>query len=219
MIPSLKVTPRDSQILEALTLKIRLLSAEQAAAAWWPGVRRGASQVRARLDALATAGMLSRHEVFAHQLLALEQLVLAWRPGQPQPTENELGAAAYRLKTRWPDESPARTVVYTATRKLANRIGGFNGHMPHRDQVSHDLHVTQLYLQLLRREPETARRWRGEELGKTDQGYGEKLPDAVLMDEAGRPYLAIEFGGRYSKGRVRDFCRHCAQRGIGFDLW
>jgi hypothetical protein len=219
MVPSASATKRDTGILEALTLKIRLLCVEQAAATWWPGVRSGVSQARARLDGLVAAGTLARHEVFCHPLLPLEAPVLVWRPGEPQPTEDVFGAVAYRLKTRWPDEPPARTVVYTATPKLANRLGGFNGRMRHRDQVTHDLHVTQLYLEFLRRDPEAARRWRGEELGKSEQGYGEKLPDAVLVDDAGRPCLAIEFGGRYSKGRVRDFYLHCAGRGIGFDLW
>lgn len=219
ILGSLKLSHRDRQILDCLTQKVRMISAEQAAATWWTANRDAACHAGTRLDALVTAGVLGRHEVFSVPLLAHTEPVLSWRPGQAQPTDDDFGAAAYRLKTRWPDEPAGRWVVYTATRQLANRIGGFEGGIPYRDQVSHDLHVTELYLRLLRSEPEAAHAWRGEELGKRDQAYAEKLPDAVLVDAEGRPYQAIEFGGRYAKARVRAFCDHCFARRLGFDLW
>lgn len=212
--PSLST--RDSQIVDALTRRIRLVSLDQAARVWWSRNRQPLRDARRRLDALSHTGLLLCRKVDVYPMLDLTAPVCSWSPGEDEP---EFGGIANRLRSRWPQAAAQRTVVYTATRRLANRIGGFDGRLQHRHQVTHDLHVSELYLRMLVREPKRARAWVGEELSKAGQAYGEKLPDAVLHGDDGRPFQVIEFGGRYSKPRVRDFHQHCATNGLAYELW
>lgn len=215
----IRLQSRDHQILEAVTCRVRMLTVSQVAETWWSGRRDPNRQARSRLDALCANELLHRHNVYALPMQPLATPLLVWRPDQPLPTGELLGSIAYHLQTRWPHDPPKRTAVITATRRLANRIGGFAGGVSYAEQVTHDLHVTQLYLDLLRREPGRAARWRSEELLKSRQAHGEKLPDAVLVNGNGRMNWAIEFGGRYSKRRLQELVDHCANRGMGIEIW
>ncbi len=212
------VSRRNAQIFDALTLRIRLLSLDQIASTWWDTTSHPVRNARRHLNRLCVAGRLKCRTIPTYPMIDLAEPIFSWRPGDPQPTDAELGAIAYRLQSRWPDTPQRPTVIYTATPSMANRLGGFDGRIQHRHQVTHDLHLTELYLRLLREEPDRARRWAGEELAKPTQGHGEKLPDAFLCDDNGRPVHVIEFGGRYPKHRVRDFHEYCSTNGLSYDL-
>ena len=79
------------------------------------------------------------------------------------------------------------------------------GHLTNIAQVSHNLHVTEVYLGFLEREPAIAAAWASEdELGETRKKF-EKQPDAVLYDRDGKPRLAVEFGGLYGVDKLQAF--------------
>ena len=207
---------RNESILDALALRIHVLSLDQIARTWFGDQARAVAGVRRLMERLIKTGLAAVRREYSYPMLPLTGPILAWNPGQAEP---DLGAIAYALQSRWPD-APSRVVeVYTSTPRLANRMGGFDGRLRHRDQVTHDLHVSEIYLRLYQTDPDLACRWMGEELSKSGQEYGEKLPDAVIADESGRPVRAIEFGGRYPKKRVQAFFEHCAQRNLAFELW
>lgn len=207
---------RNESILDALALRIHVLSLDQIARTWFGEQARPAEGARRLMERLVKSGLAAAKREYSYPMLPLTGPILAWNPGQAEP---DLGAIAYALQSRWPD-TPSRIVeVYTSTPQLANRLGGFDGRLRHRDQVTHDLHVSEIYLRLYQTNPDLACQWMGEELRKSGQEYGEKLPDAVIADESGHPVRAIEFGGRYPKKRVQAFFEHCVQRNLAFELW
>jgi len=207
---------RNESILDALALRVHVLSLDQIAQTWFGGQARADAGARRVMQRMVKAGLAAMKREYCYPMLPLSGPILAWAPGQAEP---DLGAVAYSLQSRWPEASSRVVEVYTSTPRLANRIGGFDGRLRHRDQVTHDLHVSEIYLRLFQTNPDLACRWMGEELCKRGQEFGEKLPDAVLADASGRPARAIEFGGRYPKKRVQDFFEHCAQRNLAFELW
>lgn len=108
--------------------------------------------------------------------------------------------------------------MYLATQVTNNRLGG-----PDRrkrtfsDQISHELHVSEIYIRLLRTDPDAAAAWLGEDvLGKA--GHKLKAPDAIIRRKDGLE-LGIEFRGGYDADRVQDLHVDCAQRGRPYELW
>ena len=139
-------------------------------------------------------------------LIDLAKPLVVWEPGDSLP---EFERAAWRLARRW-KAACRETVVYVATPRGA---GAVRRTRPRRiksaGQVTHDLHVTLLYLQFLTCNPQSAARWVGEDAIPVKPGV--KVPDALLVDDAGHPLRAIEFGGSYPARRLaRPFHAHCA---------
>lgn len=207
---------RATVILDALALRVHLLSLPQIAGIWWGNNKHPLAGARRFMDRLVESGLVARKILYAYPMIELSAPVVRWRPGDFEP---DFGAVAYQLQSRWPDLPEQSIEVYTSTPRLANRMGGFNGRIQHRDQVTHDLHMSQLYLHYATSNLLAGRQWMGEELRKRGQEYGEKLPDAVLVDETGAQNCAVEFGGRYPKKRVRDFHDHCVTQRLAYELW
>lgn len=88
------LTNRDSQIIEALTQKVRLFAQRQIAEHWFGGEMVNA---RRRLKRLAAIGLVTRLSVQARPLPPLERPLACWRPGEPEP---DFGAIAYRCQER-----------------------------------------------------------------------------------------------------------------------
>lgn len=216
----LQLTPRDRAILETLTFKVEVISVPQLAQSWWAESASGEDHARQRLDALETAGFVCGYSVHARALLPLSEPVFTWTPGDADPNPY---AIAERLQRRWDDEGPPQlTRVYVATQQTANRFGqsaSFAGELKQPGQVTHDLHMTAIYLRMMRSYPDLAKGWVGEASRKADLEMFEKLPDAILVDGQGQARLAIEFGGKYDHRRVAAFHEHCADRKLAYELW
>lgn len=206
-------TRRDENILETLTLKIRLATLEQISKRWWATSLRPKQATRARLRKLEDAGWLLRKRVNIHPLLSLHEPLQAWQPGNATPA---FGKLAHRLRSRW-KEPMQLTTVYVATKRAAHVFGGFGGGFKHRNQLTHDVHVSAIYFMLLHTEKNIEQRWSGEEL--LELGTEEKRPDAMLFDSNGIPTEVIEFGGRYDARRIAAFHSFCQLRRIGYRLW
>jgi hypothetical protein len=207
-------TDRDSELLSTLAFKVRMLSLEQIAGAWWGGSSDPRRFARRRLGPLARAGLLEEREVLAHPLLPLEAPVFAWSPDEPGP---DVEAVSYRLKSRW-TEKPRRTSVFTATRRTIAELGGAGGRLPALGQETHDLHMGTIFLRRLREDPAAAEAWVGEDVFAPNR-RGQKLPDAVILDGAREVTLAVEFAGSYGPRRVARFHEDCARRGTAYELW
>lgn len=207
-------TDRDSELLNALAFKVRLLSLEQIASAWWGDSSDPRRFARRRLGPLARAGLLEERAVLAHPLLELEAPQFRWTSGEPGP---DVHALSHRLQSRW-TEKPRRTQVFVATRQTIAELGGAGGRLPTLGQETHDLHMGSLYLRRLRERPAEAEAWVGEDVF-APRRRGEKLPDAVLLGPDGEVTLAVEFAGSYGPERVARFHEDCAQRGTAYELW
>jgi hypothetical protein len=211
----MQLTERDSALVRALTSKIRLLTFGQIAANFWPAGESGKLNARRRLAELESRELIEKTRVVFHPLLEMTRPVVAWKPGDRKP---DTAAVSTRLITRWPDELTEAT-AFIAGRKAISLFGSKAlGKIKNRYQVTHDLHVSEVYLFFHRTNPRLAAAWVGEEIlapSRKDQ----KLPDAILHDEKGRPRLVIEFGGKYPERRVTAFHDDCEARGLPYELW
>ena len=207
------MTGREQTILETLTHKVHLMAARQAARAWWSAAPPGVRSAEAALRALADGGWLRRLPVKAEPELPLEAPLFIWRPDEPAPN---FGALAHRVRSRW--QQPAvQAVVYLATPRAAAALGGVVPSVKPQN-VTHDLHVTTLYLRRLMTAPADAGAWVLEDFlaeERTDQ----VLPDAILRDAGGRDRCAVEFAGKYPAERLRRFHADCVARDLPYELW
>lgn len=207
-------TERDQDILRTLTLRVRILSIDQLAKAWWSDTGNPRRAARRRLDQLEAARLVSRRSVLARPLLPLASPVFIWEPGNEAPDPE---AVSHELRSRWVDP-PRATTVYLATRRTLNQYGGTGpAKLPPLGQETHDLHVAELYLRLQASEPRAASAWVGEERYRAER-RGEKRPDAMLVGPDG-PYLVVEFAGAYDSKHVDSFHRDCARRRMPYELW
>jgi hypothetical protein len=207
------LTDRDVEILETLTLKVRLLTLPQIRRTWWPAATTPEKAV-ARLKELTFAGLLEPFEVLALPLLDLRAPLFRWRPGASDP---DCAALASALKARWPAPPPRLTVVYVASRFAGNWLGGTGGRL-HRGQETHDLHVAAVYLYFLKHKPPMAAAWVSEDR-KGKAGFRIKDPDAFLEYPDGRPSEAVEFAAAYDQKRLGEFHAHCARNDLRYQLW
>lgn len=209
----LRITDRDADLLSTLSLRVRLLSREQILRTWWHGTRH-ASQPRLRR--LIRRGLLSERAATAinvgKRLLPLSE----WVPEEAPP---DFGALAWLLKQRW-SSSLRPTTVYFATAHCARLFGGVRlGRVPRAFQVSHDLGVAEMFLALRWRSPAAVELWIDEDrLAPFRRGM--KLPDAILaIAPSADPIRVLEWGGLYSKRRLRAFHLDCEGRGLTYEIW
>lgn len=205
------ITERDREIVRTLLDKVRLMSEGQVATTWWAG---GAAPAARRLRSLADGGWLLGARMLARPLLPLDVPLVAWEPRDPAP---EFGSLSWRAQSRW--TSPATfTRIWRAAPLAAARLGG----AARRDvknlcQVTHDLHVAEVYLAFLRDSDPRAAMWVGEDAVPPGL-IGGFLPDALLL-RRGRIARAIEFGGAYPLGRFARFHEHCEFLGIPYTVF
>ena len=208
------VTDRDLMVLQTLGNPVRCMVHPQIAAAWWPPTLAGYKNAAKRLFHLVRADLLRMQQVLAHPLLPLECPAVTWRPGEPAPA---FPALAWRLQNRWTAHPLRRRVYFCAPRAIALLGSRAPGKLKNLCQLTHDLHVAQVYLAYRRWWPELATHWVGED-AYTANPYGEKIPDALLIKN-GIPYRAVEFGGRYPASRLIAFHNDCVCLSLPYEIW
>jgi len=214
------LTERDDALIRALLGKIRIVSFDQVARAWWPESESGRTNAKRRLHELIEEKLLVRERAFARPMLTLSEPIFLWKPGKTGPDYEKL---SYQLQSRWTSQSgstePRAVTVYFASHRAAHVLGGHAvGRIKNPSQVTHDLHLSELYLKILREDPNLAKAWAGEEVIAPTRVH-QKLPDAILLDSKGLPRLVMEFGGAYPPDRVKAFHEDCEMRGLPYDMW
>ena len=155
---SLTLNERDHELLHALVRKVRVFTQRQIAEHWW---QADLANARRRLKQLAEAGLVARVTVHARPLPELAQPVIVWRPGQPAP---DFGQAAYQLQRRWAGKALRAATAYIATQAAAQMLGGkHRGEIHQPTQVTHDLGVAAVWMQLHRTAPQWAEAWHSED--------------------------------------------------------
>lgn len=210
---NLALTARDCDILETLTLRVRVLSVAQIGRVWWPDSTSPTQLACRRLMQLQQAGYIESFHLMAHPELTLIAPLATWKPRNPTP---DFGSLSWRLRSRW-----TRPLINTrcaiATRSAGQFFGGYGGRKPRRAETSHDLHLSAVYLQIRAVEPNRAATWISEADRKKDSGFGEKLPDGIVID--GQQKTAIEFGGAYDKPKLEAFHSFCEQQSLAYEIW
>jgi hypothetical protein len=209
------MTEREHELTTALACHVRLFSFEQITRTWWQECQSARRNAQRRLKELCERQLITRLEVQARPLLPLTGPLVAWCPGL---APEDFSALAWKLWKRW-QEPPVHTTVFVAGSRLVNRLGGVaTGTLHNLAAVSHDLHVSEVYLCLLRGKSGLAQLWVGEDV-LAPLRVGQKLPDAILHDGLGQPQLVIEFGGAYPPERLRAFHEDCEQRVLPYEIW
>jgi hypothetical protein len=209
-------TDADTLLRETLCWKIRVLSREQAVRLFALAGVSSARAAKRRLHMLTRLRLVACEELLARPLLTLDAPLVRWRPGEA-PADFE--ALAWTLEKRW--QTPLEpTRVFFAGRETVRIFGGCaKGHLTNVNQVSHDLHVAEVYLQFLENDRHRAGMWVSEDELSEHRKKFEKQPDAVLHDEAGVARLVVEFGGLYGPEKLRAFHSHMDHRNLPYELW
>lgn len=207
-------TSRDLQIIEALTVKVRMLTVHQIAELWWPAGRYQVVNARRRMFRLAQAKLVLQYRINVHPRIPLIGPVVDWKPGNASP---EFAAVSTTLKNRW-TLAAEPTTVFLASKRAANLFGTYAGPLKDAVQATHDVHLSDIYLWYQRHKPWFCESWVGEDAFKK-AGTGIKDPDAFLVRPDGQISRVIDFGGKYSSQRVKEFHNHCAGRDLPYELW
>lgn len=211
---SLHVTERDEAIVDALSRRVRVLSVAQAARHWWPHQRHSKESALTRLQALENQGLVTHFVEWAHPELPLTRPLLVWTPSDNPP---DFGPLSYRLRSRW-TKAPRPTTGFIATKAAGSAFAGSGGRRPRPSEMTHDLHLTAVFLRLLAESPSVAESWVSEAAQyAAGGGRDERLPDALIRTKEG--VTVVEFGGAYSKRKLAEFHEHCAERSLPYELW
>lgn len=205
----------DYDLVYSLVFKVRILNEDQIAGQWWAGLTHPLRKARRKLAFMVQSRILYSHHLLSHPILPLDTPVSTWNVGDPDP---DYSAVSTQLKRRWTKPSRPMT-VYIPTRQTIHQFGGpGESKLPILGQQNHDLHLSQVYLWYLQTRPELAKKWVGEEVFRGDR-KGEKLPDAMILDDADNPKVVVEFGGTYDPMRVEAFHTDCKKRNLPYELW
>lgn len=213
MTGALRLTDRDTEIVQCLVQKVRLVSQRQLAHHWWEG---DLANMRRRMNQLVDCDLVARVSVQARAIPELNQPLASWQQGDSVP---DFGQVAFRCQDRWRQRALRPCTTWIATEKAAQLYGGMRrGELKQPTQATHDLGVAAVWLRLRSVAPEWAEAWRSEDL-LAHTRRGEKLPDAFIVGTDEQVLWVIEFGGGYNAERVAAFHQDCAQRGLPYQLW
>lgn len=208
------LSPRDREILDTLTNRVRVLSVAQVAAFWFAGAADAGRAAGRRLRALADRRLIEPFNMPARPTPCPAQPLTCWRPGEAEP---DFGGLSRTLAQRW-TEPAKQTACVIATAAAGTWLGGHGGRRPRRSEISHDLLLGQIYLDWRRTHPDLIASWLSEaRLRRLGFGDEARLPDA-LVDHAGERCV-VEVGGEYSPPKLAEFHEFCASRGLSYGLW
>lgn len=199
-------THTDFDIVQTLTLRIRLMASTQATQIWQTADRR--------LSKLVAAGLIERHKISVHPRLQPDRPLAAWVPGHPEPPCNFISRSA---RARW-TTATITTEVFVASRKASNLFGSDSHGLPPVEHRDHDLLLADAYAFYREQRPGLASRWIGEDF-LPKAGFKIKDPDAFLVDDDGQFRCVIESAGRYSTHQVKSFHDYCVVHNLPYELW
>ena len=202
-----QLTRTKEELLLTLTHRLPLLTLTQA-------VRLGIE--KSDLDSLTQERLLERLWFTAHPEISLGGPAVVWMPSSELP---KFGPIAYRLKARWNKAAVGHEIVI-ASKRAKHLFGGYlGGKPPRRSELTHDIHLAQVYLRFREQQPELALNWEPEaKLLSMAQSERCRVPDATIVDpKTGTPRLLVEFGGAYGKQKLEAF--HAACSDIPYQIW
>ena len=207
------MTPREKEIVKVLADSVRVLSIDQVASAWWSETRWGRSRAKSALSGLVHEGWLHVQQALSRPVLQLTAPIVEWRPEQIQP---DLNAAALKLHRRAMTHAIPQTVYY-ASSKAVCLFGSGRAPTIKLTQMTHDLHVSEVYLHY-RTQERAAEDWVSED--RLPRDWLVKVrPDAAIRDHEGSIARAVEYGGDYPVSRLIEIHEQLASVGIGYELW
>jgi hypothetical protein len=212
----LRLTSRDSEILDHLSTSVRLFSLDQIARAWWGNSEDPQKLADERMLRLARAGWVERYSVLVRPLPKITAPVACWRPGK---SAADFGKVAWRVQSRWKKGSRKCLVVVASDRTTKSRLGKSARGIRQYFQLTHDLGVAETFLRFRETRPEEATLWRGEGMIASLRRK-RKVPDAIISgDTIWPPKLIVEFAGAYARRRIEVFHWFCEKERLAYELW
>ncbi len=197
------ISDEASELLSALTLRVRVFSIIQIARTWPKAI--------ASLRRLEAHGLVYSFIAVAHAELLLIDPVIRWTTGDEVP---KFGPASYQLRSRWKG-SGTPVKCFIATRAAGRMFGGHGGRYPRESEETHDIHLAAVYLHFRLASPELAASWVHEEEIKRERKQRRgKLPDAFVGKNR-----VVEFGGAYKKEKLMAFHKFCEARHYDYEVW
>lgn len=203
----------EEQILRALANDIHVLSIVQAARTWWTNTRWGRSRAKASMAKLETSGWLRIHRSLARPVQQLSNPLLTWNPGDDTP---DLWKVSRVLHRRSMKDASMITFVFASPRSIA-LFGERRAPSLKLTQMTHDLHVTEVYLRY-RTNGLPSRHWLSEDHLPRDWPLRER-PDAVLTDDYGRIHRAVDYGGNYPPSRLAELHDGFSSIELSYEIW
>lgn len=202
----------DEELLAVLGRRIRILSVEQAARLY--GRDDDVRHTERRLRRLEQAGLVHVEQFLARPVEHLTAPLSTWQPGLPPP---DLGGVARTCHARF--SAPAAALDCVIASKAARyRVARPEGRPSRMSEVTHDLHLSEVYLRMREELPTRARSWLPEDALKHHGREGDKVPDAIVKD--GLYKTAIELvGSSYRTEKLEAFHGYCAEHELGYELW
>ena len=212
----LRLTSRDSEILDHLSMSVRLFSLDQIARAWWGDSEDPRKLADERILRLARAGWVERYSVLARPIPEITAPVVCWRTGQ---SPADFGKVAWQVQSRWKKGPRKCLVVVASDRTTKSRLGKSARGIRQYFQLTHDLGVAETFLRFRETRPEEATLWRGEGMIASLRRQ-RKVPDAIISGVAiWPPKLIVEFAGDYARNRIEVFHWFCEKERLAYELW
>jgi len=206
---------RDNDLLDTLVFKVRLLSFKQIVTFYWGDSKSSKISARKRLNELVSKKLLHREQSLTYPVFTLTEPLYTWRPGQPWPDYEILSEY---LNHRWSQqEIPVITSVYFASKKAVNCLGGYFNSFD-RSRGSHNLNVSQIYLNLWKNNCLSECLWIGEaNLTETDE-KNNRIPDAILKNK-NESDVAVRFASKLSVERLESLHEYHVKNEMRYQLW
>jgi len=208
------VNDLETDLLRVLAVRLRVMAITQLARFYWGNSSQPLRNAQSSVARLVRHDWLVEAELLARPVSELFGPVATWAPGNPVP---DFSAVAAELHQRARGDAVQVCVVTASAR--ARACFGSGGQPPRLTltQLTHDLHVAEVFFRL-RRNGLDPRRWVGEDEGPAGWPLAER-PDAVLLDEGGRWLGGVEYGGDYPPERLRRLHAALESIHLAYEVW
>ena len=210
---NLTLTDRDFDLLETLTLRVRILTLLQCAQLGWPQLRNLAAPER-RMRRLVDAGLIESQVINALPPTFDEEPLVAWQPDTAEPDAVEISQSARQRA----GIAARPTTVYVASARGACLFGGSARGLPSMERRERELRLAAVYVRYRRQRPQEAAHWVGN-AAVPKAGDGLKDFDASLHHPRGWILRVIHCAGRYAPRQVERFHDYCFQDDLPYELW
>ena len=207
-------TTQEFAVLRVLAIQSPGMTLDQIARGWFRQDAAPLEHAASAVTRLVKAELVEPRVVESHPQISLTKPLFAWKPSDPDPSPRRLTSLSDRARWRW-YLPPVAVTIYVATRSAARLFGAFvDARRIKSCEVSHNLHLAEVFVRYLIGRPRMAAQWLGEaafpKLGFDIKGM--KDPDAFLVAENGAIERIVEFAGSYSAEHLTRFHAHCAGR-------
>lgn len=209
------MTSWEQDLLFVLANHVRILSLSQVAHTWWAGQRQASRRARESVQSMQQQGWVTLRRVLARPIVSLSHPLHISTSGSRQPGFDLL-SKTLRSRARTDAKMTQILVATPKTRDLFGN-GRVKGARLKLTQMTHDLHVTEIFL-VYRRNKVDLRGWLSEdELPET--WPLRQRPDALLVDSQGELLRAIEYGGDYPIDRLVALHNAFTSIDLPYEIW